>query len=327
MKKKGFTLIELLVVIAIIAMLLAILMPALGRVKKMAQRLVCGTNLKGLGNALNVYAFDYRDEFPIAGGKGNNTWGLTTDGPGGTGSDPAWMDPGYNWAGDDTVSIGASLFMLVREADVGPKSFVCKSGGEQPFKNCFNDDIVDLWDFGGLLDPDLQTPNKCVSYSYQLPYLTSSSGSEVHPADGTSSPANGILADRNPWFNTPALTDGGTAPTSIDADSFIDVACIILFESTVPHEVEVGNSAAHDREGQNVLFGDNHVDFAKRPDIATRYDNIYNKKLANDIQRVHDAEARHKYVFFMSPSITPGEQESKYDDVKVVAFGPSRGGI
>ena len=54
MKKKGFTLIELLVVIAIIAMLLAILMPALSKVKKIAQRVVCGTNLKGLGNDQTV---------------------------------------------------------------------------------------------------------------------------------------------------------------------------------------------------------------------------------------------------------------------------------
>ena len=54
MRKKGFTLIELLVVIAIIAMLLAILMPALNRVKKIAQRVVCGTNLKQV-HLLNTY--------------------------------------------------------------------------------------------------------------------------------------------------------------------------------------------------------------------------------------------------------------------------------
>ena len=74
MKKKGFTLIELLVVIAIIAMLLAILMPALGKVKKLAMRLVCGTNAKGMGTAMNVYAFDYDDAFPQQGGKGVNNW-------------------------------------------------------------------------------------------------------------------------------------------------------------------------------------------------------------------------------------------------------------
>ncbi len=65
-KKKGFTLIELLVVIAIIAMLLAILMPALGKVKKLAMRLVCGTNLKGMGTAMmkNVMKDKNIDDLP-----------------------------------------------------------------------------------------------------------------------------------------------------------------------------------------------------------------------------------------------------------------------
>lgn len=46
------------------AMGAAILMPALGKTKKLATRLVSGTNLKGLANAINVYAFDYEDKFP-----------------------------------------------------------------------------------------------------------------------------------------------------------------------------------------------------------------------------------------------------------------------
>jgi len=47
-KRKGFTLIELLVVIAIIAVLMAILMPALNRVKEQGKRVVCMSNLKQL---------------------------------------------------------------------------------------------------------------------------------------------------------------------------------------------------------------------------------------------------------------------------------------
>ena len=72
MRKKGFTLIELLVVISIIAMLLAILMPALSKVKRIAMRVVCATNLKGLGTAQTVYAHDYEDEYTVQGGTGEH---------------------------------------------------------------------------------------------------------------------------------------------------------------------------------------------------------------------------------------------------------------
>jgi len=64
--KKGFTLIELLVVIAIIALLLSILMPALGKVKAIAKRMVCGTNVRQNGLAFYLYASDNDDELFIA---------------------------------------------------------------------------------------------------------------------------------------------------------------------------------------------------------------------------------------------------------------------
>jgi prepilin-type N-terminal cleavage/methylation domain-containing protein/prepilin-type processing-associated H-X9-DG protein len=61
MKRRAFTLVELLVVVAIIALLLAILLPALNRAKDVAQTVVCMSNLKQLGLGFAFYAEDYRN--------------------------------------------------------------------------------------------------------------------------------------------------------------------------------------------------------------------------------------------------------------------------
>ncbi len=75
-EKSGFTLIELLVVIAIIAILAAMLLPALAKAKDRAIRTACKNNLKQVNVAFTIYANDNRDYLPAGGTPGYWAWDL-----------------------------------------------------------------------------------------------------------------------------------------------------------------------------------------------------------------------------------------------------------
>ncbi len=279
MKKKGFTLIELLVVIAIIAMLLAILMPALNKVKKIAQRVVCGTNLKGFGNAQTVYANDFDGQYVCQGQGAANNWGDWT---------PNLFNTTLNFGAGQDITVGASLYLLVRLADVSPKSFICPASDQTEFsgKNPDNLDIVELWDFGRYdADSsgrwDAEGPRKCVSYAYHQPYMGGTTGQAGrNRADDTRSAAFAVMADKNPWYDPkiPNYEDTLTGYTSDKVariGGYWDTTWTPPTNTTERQNLMVANAYAHEREGQNVMFADGHASFEKTSDVGIKNDNIY----------------------------------------------------
>ncbi len=258
MKRKGFTLVELLVVIAIIALLMGILMPALARVRQLAFRLTCGTNLAGIGKAMLIYANDYEDELPRAGGRlsdwnGPVVWNALDR------YNAYGVSPGEGTGGKATIT--SCFFLLVKYAEVTPKSFICKGdtgtsewqlADEQNLPT--NDfEMIDAWDFGS-------DPVEHCSYSYHLPF-------GQYALTTSSEPGLAVAADRNPWITSPAAEAGNFADFRPDVNPY----------NGSTEQALAGNAISHQGDGQNVLFLDSHVEFGKRAFVSLEDDNIYTR--------------------------------------------------
>jgi hypothetical protein len=262
-KKQGLTLLETLVVIAIVILLVGILIPPPTIERGRAYRIICGTNLKALGNAMAVYANDYNDNFPQLPGTGpwSKYLGFAYD----------LKSPDFNPGGAQGNvgrTITASWYLLVREADISPRSFICPSmaynnkleNGINKYSEFDDSDpneqkMLTFWDFGTY-------PYNHVSYAMHNPY-------GQYPSSGRCDATFAVAADMSPWFKNGDIVPPGenSKPPQI-------------IKLTDPSTWQLGLSTNHAKrnglaEGHNITYADGHNSWEKQPNVGVNKDNIF----------------------------------------------------
>ena len=250
--RKGFTLIELLVVVAIIALLIAILLPSLGRARELANRATCAANITGIMKACVVYANENNDIFPTAGNASAlNAYVTTVNCTNSTSIDTAAQEI-HNQAASKGNPLSC-LWLLALKNQVAPKSFLCKSdpsaSGASPLQNGSSAYYI--------------TPETDKQISYSIAY----------PWSGTNSV--GGWWRNNSDSSLPLMSDMAPGDTNI------------TLSSATGAKPKDYNSLNHGGDGQNVGYADAHVDWQRKPDVGQSSDQIFCTGAASGTQTLY----------------------------------------
>ena len=244
MKRRGFTLIELLVVVAIIALLIAILLPSLGRAREMANRGTCLANTRGIVQSMNVYGASEQDAYPVVGqANGLNYTPLNaTAAVNGANVEAAITATDYVGT-TNRGSVMASVFILASQGSVSTKQFICKSDPAGGQASPTASSTTSYW----------MNFDNAFNNSYSFAFCWTSAGSTGGWWKSSADASIPIAADMAP------LSGSGNP----------------VAQPSNWSQGKVANSNNHQREGQVVAFGDAHSEFMRNPAVGQNNDNIW----------------------------------------------------